>query len=415
MSDSLKDEGLYDQDRLERHVWLRQRATGLSRREVLKRIFAGAAGVAGAAAFGGFPVRAVAQEVSPIVKPTPDTLFRTLGTNRETLFEAFKGQGYSTPASLFFIRNHSVTPRLDHAAWKLSIFGDGVTSPRDFTFDDLLALPPVSVTKFIECAGNGRSFFDSQQGTRASGTPWRLGAVGVGEWTGVRLSELLLRAGLKSSAVDVQPEGLDPEIGTSGHVRRALSIQKALDDVLVVYGLNGDFLPPDHGFPARVLVPGWIGIANIKWVGRIEVSTTPLFSAWNTTQYRLFGDAYPESPTLSTQAPVKSAFELPFPATLKRGLHLITGRSWSAGGTIRQVDVSFDNGVRWRRAAVKQGGNKPQAWAEWQIAWPAQPGSYTLKARATDSLGNVQPVTVPFNNQGYQFWAIVNHPVTVTA
>src|SRR5690606_38781496 len=134
------------------------------------------------------------------------------------------------------------------------------------------------------CAGNGRAFFDTQQGTEARGTQWRLGAIGVAEWRGVPLSALLDRAGVRADAVDVMPEGLDPEVEDSGRVRRPLPVEKALDDVLVVYEMNGEPLPPDHGYPARLLVPGWIGIANIKWVGRIEVATEPLFSAWNTTQ-----------------------------------------------------------------------------------------------------------------------------------
>jgi sulfane dehydrogenase subunit SoxC len=162
----------------------------------------------------------------------------------------------------------------------------------------------------------------------------------------------------------------------------------------------------------RALVPGWIGIANIKWVGRIEVSETPLFSAWNTTQYRLFGDAYPDQPVLTTQT-VKTAFELPFPATLHRGWHVITGRSWSAHGFIRRVEVSFDGGKFWRPAYVHPHLTEPQAWAQWSINWPAAPGEYVLNARAIDSRGNTQPVEVPFNLQGYLFSAVVS-PVTVT-
>ncbi|MCW5625348.1 MAG: sulfite oxidase [Burkholderiales bacterium] len=417
MSDSLKNEAHYDQDRLERFVWAQQQTTGRSRRDILKQAFGLAATAASAGFLGNTASNAWAQSLPPIVKPTPADKFRTLGTNRETLFEAHKGQGYLTPASLFFIRNHTTTPRIDPAAWSLRIEGTGVTNPRSFTLDDLLAYPPVSLTRFIECAGNGRSFYATQQGANpaASGTQWRLGAIGVGNWTGVRLSTLLQAAGVKPSAVDVQPEGLDDIVSpTVGRVRRALPIQRALeDDVLVVYGLNGELLPQDHGFPARLLVPGWIGIANIKWIGRIEVSETPLFSAFNTTQYKYFGAAYPDEPVLTRQV-VKSAFELPFPATLPSGLNLITGRSWSANGTIARVDVSFDDGSTWRRAVIKQGGNGTQAWAEWQIPWVARTGTHALKARATDNLGNTQPDTVPFNTQGYLFSAVVRHPVNVT-
>lgn len=400
------NEADYDRDRIERHIHAEAARTGLSRRSIVRLLAAGAAGLTLS------PRSLRAQTPPTIVKPLPADKFRILGTNAETLFEAFKGVGYLTPASLFFVRNHTSTPRIDERSWRLTVSGSGVRRPLRLSYRDLLRFRSVTTTKLIECAGNGRSFFGSQQGTPASGSAWRLGAIGVGKWTGVRLSEILDYARVKRSAVDVQPEGLDAEVGANGHVRRAIPIEKALHDVLLVYGLNGKPLPPDHGFPVRVLVPGWIGISNIKWVGHIEVSEQPLFSAWNTTQYRLFGAEYPDQPVLTRQT-LKSAFELPFPATVPAGWHFLTGRSWSAHGSIRRVEVSFDGGKRWYDAYVDRHKNKPQAWAQWNIPWPARPGNHVLKARATDSRGNVQPETVPFNDQGYLFGAVVNHPVTV--
>jgi DMSO/TMAO reductase YedYZ molybdopterin-dependent catalytic subunit len=413
MNEHFSSEENYDAVRLEQHIWKQRRQNGWSRRRALKTLFGA---TIGGLALAGLPRRAFAQTPPPIVKPTPDSIFRTLSTNRETLFHAFKGKGYLTPASHFFVRNHTTTPIIDGETWSLSIEGAGVDTPTTFSLDDLLEFEPVTLTRAIECAGNGRSFFNTQQGQTVSGTAWRFGAIGVGEWTGVRLADLLDAAGVNASAVDVLPEGLDDPVGANGRVRRPIPISRALaEDVLVVYGLNGELLPPDHGYPARLLVPGWIGIANIKWLGRIEVTTSPVFTQWNTGQYRFFGNAtdYPGEPILTTQV-IKSAFELPFPATLKRGVNLITGRSWSAAGTIKQVDVSFDNGVTYKRASIKQGGNGHQAWAEWQIPWTSTVGSYTLKAKAIDNLNNTQPLTVPFNSQGYLFSAIAGHPVTVT-
>lgn len=410
MSNAMLSELDYDRDRLERYVHDQVRQTGLSRRRILQLLALGAGSIVTARERNAF-----AQATAPtIVKPTPEDKFRLLGTNVETLFEAFKGTGYRTPASLFFVRNHTSTPIIDQRTWRLTIEGSGVSRPLNLSLDDLKRLPSVTKTKAIECAGNGRSFFQLQQGTATSGTQWRLGAIGVGEWTGVRLADVLKRAKVKKTALDVQAEGLDAEVGSNGHVRRPIPIEKALDDVLLVYGMNGKPLPPDHGAPVRLLVPGWIGIANIKWVGRIEVSETPLFSAWNTTQYRLFGDEYPDEPVLTKQT-IKSAFELPFPATLPAGWHTLTGRSWSAAGSIRKVEVSFNGGECWWPAHVDCGknNNQKQAWAQWSIAWPATRGTYQLKARATDSAGNVQPVSVPFNTQGYLFSGIVDHPVTV--
>lgn len=405
--DSLKHEQTYDQDRRERRLHAAQRTLGLTRRQALTMLSASAAA-------GLLPVQARAQTAPAptTVKPLPADKFRVLGTNAETLWEAFRDSGYLTPASLFFVRNHTRTPTIDPDTYRLTVSGSGVRRPLSLRYDELLRLPAVYAVKAIECAGNGRSFFGTQQGFTPPGTQWRLGAIGVGAWKGVRLSHVLELAGLKRSAVDVQPEGLDPEVGTSGHVRRAIPIEKALDDVLLVYELNGKPLPPDHGFPVRVLVPGWIGIANIKWVGHIEVSETPLLSAWNTTQYRMFGEDYPDEPVLTTQV-VKSALELPFPATLQRGWQVLTGRSWSAHGAIKRVDVSFDGGRKWWPALINPLTNLPEAWTQWSFFWPAAPGNYKLKVRATDTRGNVQPTEVPNNDLGYLFGAVVDHPVSV--
>jgi len=413
MRNALKNEAQYDAERLDRAIWRLRRTESISRREALTRLGLSALGGAALAAGLSGSRRAFAQDAPPaVIKPTPEDTFRILNTNRETLWQAFKGQGYLTPASQFFVRNHTSSPSIDAATWSLRVEGSGVRNPIDLSYEDLLCFPTVTRTRAIECAGNGRSFYGTQQGTPASGTQWLLGAIGVAEWRGVRLSDILDRAGVTADAVDVMPEGLDPEVNTDGHVRRPIPIEKALDDVLVVFEMNGEPLPPDHGYPARLLVPGWIGIANIKWVGRIEVSTEPLFSAWNTTQYRFTGANYPDTPVVSRQVP-KSAFELAFPGTLTAGEQVLTGRSWSAEGSIRSVDVSVDGGATWRPAVIS-GRNVRQAWAQWSIPWQATPGEHVLKARATDTAGNVQPDTSLFNDNGYLFGAVVNHPVTVS-
>ena len=226
-------------------------------------------------------------------------------------------------------------------------------------------------------------------------------------WTGVRLSDVLDRAGLTRRALDVMPVGLDTMA-----VRRPIPVEKALArDTLLVYGMNGDVLPPDHGFPVRLLAPGWIGVANVKWVGSIEVSETALESQWNTTSYRLFGPDYPDAPLLTTQV-VKSALELPFPATLRRGPQRLDGRSWSGEGRITRVTVAFDDHGPWRPAQLDR-TNVSQAWRQWSIPWNARPGRHTIRVRAYDDRGNVQPTSVPFNEQGYLFGAVVAHPVTV--
>ena len=370
---------------------------GLSRRELL---LAAAAGVPLLAARP-----ATAQVAPPIVKPLPAAWFVNHGTNAEMRWDATRSFGHLVPNERFFVRNHTRTPRIDPATYRLHVDGPGVRRPLTLSLRDLERLPSRCIDVAIECAGNGRSFFASQQGTPASGTQWRLGAIGVARWRGVPLGEVLERAGLRRGAVDVLPEGLDDPYVTGGvdygRVRRPLPLGKALDDVLLAYEMNGRDLPPDHGAPLRLVVPGWIGIASIKWVGRLTVSDAPVTTAWNTRWY----------PGLSVQ-PVKSAFELGWDALLAAGRRtVLQGRSWSGHGAIRRVEVSTDGGARWRRADLR-GRNERDGWVRWELPWTPRPGAHTLLARATDRRGNVQPETVPFNEGGYQFWAVVRHPVT---
>ncbi|MEW9529742.1 sulfite oxidase [Microbispora sp. NPDC049125] len=357
----------------------------------------------------------------PIIKPLPPDLFAVHGASAEMRWEAMRGQGHLVPNDRFFVRNHTATPLIDLTTWRLRLHGSGLRSPRDLTYADLLALPATTVDCAIECAGNGRSFFGTQQGRPAAGTPWRLGGIGVARWRGVRLSAVLALAGLRGDAVDVLPSGLDPEYVDGGvnlgHVRRPLPVAKALGDVLLAYEMNGEPLPPDHGFPVRVVVPGWTGIASVKWVGDIEVSTTPLSSPWSTGMYRMFGPGSPPGggPPLTTQV-VKSAFELPWEAVLPAGrAHLLSGRSWSGTGRVTRVEVSDDRGASWRPARVRDTGHSA-AWVLWDAEWtPARPGPHTLMARATDETGAGQPLRTAYNTMGYLFDAIVEHPVTVVS
>jgi DMSO/TMAO reductase YedYZ molybdopterin-dependent catalytic subunit len=399
--------------------------SGYSRREVLKL---GVAGASVAAGIGHFArpglARAATVPSAPIVKPLPPEWFINYGTNAEMRWDSVAGLGYLTPNERFFVRDHTATPLIDAKSWSLSLWGDGLRgaptqdNPITLNYRQLRSLPSVEVPAFIECAGNGRSFFASQEGTPAAGTQWGLGAIGVAKWRGVRLAEILERARVLPGTVDVMPQGLDADYVTGGvdygHVRRPLPIAKAFKDAILAYEMNDEPLPPDNGFPVRLIVPGWVGIANIKWLGEIQVAKEPLFSYWNTTTYVLSGPDYPTSPPLTHQK-VKSAFELAFNATLPNQRQVLTGRSWSGRAPIRRVDISTDGGSSWRPARLRS-PNPRDAWVRWEFPWrPPGPGSYTLQARATDWTGQTQPATVPFNTGGYLFWAIVDHPVVVSA
>jgi DMSO/TMAO reductase YedYZ molybdopterin-dependent catalytic subunit len=423
MTEELLNEALYERTRAEQWQHTAAREHGLSRRQLLKIAAAGAPLLVGLGRGGPAQTARAAAAASPIVKPLPPEWFVNFGSNAEMRWDAAGDQGYAIANERFFVRDHTSTPAIDPTTWRLRVFGSGLRGRPDadhaveLRYDDLARLPRRTITSFIECAGNGRSFFASQEGTPAAGTQWGLGAVGVARWTGVPLAAVLERAGLRHDAVDVMPYGLDPTVVTNGvdtgHVRRPLPVAKAWRDALLALEMNGETLPLDHGFPARLVVPGWVGIASIKWVGQLEVSAQPLFSPWNTTSYRLTGPSYPpDQPPLTTQE-VKSAFELARGAELPAGRRqILRGRSWSGHGPIRRVDISTDSGAHWRPARLR-GPNLPGAWVRWELDWtPPAPGDYELLARAGDVTGVTQPDAVPFNDGGYLFWAVVRHPVT---
>jgi len=191
------------------------------------------------------------------------------GSNAEMRWEVMREHGYVVPNANFFVRNHTSTPLIDAQTWNLRVFGTGLRDPATpgnpvrFSYQDLLDLPARTVVSSIECAGNGRSFFTTQQDQTMTDTPWQLGAIGVAAWRGVPLSLVLERAGITRHVVDVMPYGLDPAYIVDGidygRVRRPIPVSKALDDVILAYEMNGVPLPPDSGYPVRVIVPYWAG------------------------------------------------------------------------------------------------------------------------------------------------------------
>lgn len=373
--------------------------------------------------------RPAAAGAPSILKPLPAARFTDFGTNAEMRWDSVDPQRYLTSQADLFVRNHTRTPVIDPATYRLRVFGDGLRTPRgesealSLSLRDLRALPHVQHTSVHECTGNGRSFFTTQQGQSVSGTPWTLGSVGTVTWEGVRLRHVLRRLGLSPDAVSIQATGLDDPFvsgGTDyGRVRRPFPVAKALDDAILAWGANGEDLLPDHGFPLRLVLPGWIGIASIKWLGSLEVATRELTSPWNTTFYRLTGGSYPAGSPPLTVNPVRSAFELPWGATVAAGAgRTLTGRSWSGAAPIARVEVSTDGGATWRRAALARDdkstapGDRGHGWTRWSVPWRPTAGEHQLLARATDEAGRTQPDVTPFNSQGYFFDAVVRHPVT---
>lgn len=381
----------------------------LTRRTFLHTLSAGGSAVLLGGCTRGPGTASAADSGAPWVKdPTP---FIQHPTNLETRLEDITG--FLTPNSLFFVRNHAPTPRIDPVTYRLRVEGNAIERSLDLTYDDLLALPSHTTIAYLECAGNWRGFFDTVVGRAASGGQWGTGAVGCASWTGISLASVLERAGVRSDATTVNLVGLD-----QGAFERPMPIEKALDrDTLLAYSMNGEPLPPDHGFPIRAVVPGWAGGSNIKWIGRIVVSSEQIWTKNNTTSYVLIGDDWPRDEYEPAQgAPittlnVKSALALPWPASLRAGSQRLRGFAYSPHGKIARVQWSIDGGG-WRNARILN-PVLPHAWVRFEIAWNATAGDHTMRVRATDELGNTQPDSVPFNEKGYLLNIPLPHPVQV--
>ena len=405
-------------------LWGLARQHGMDRRRFLQALTAGGA-AAGLAACGEPSVADSAaatvdadREATP--EPTPawfkDTspfVVHDDGKSLEARLENM--QGLITPVRYFFVRNNSVSLDVNVESWRLSIEGDAVTNPIQLTYDDIRQMPSRTLVSYLECAGNQRAMFDLVKGQKAKGTQWRTGGVGNGEWTGVPLRDVLRLAGVTDDAANVLLIGLDTESPEEGF-RRVVSAEKALhQDTLLAYGMNGEALPRDHGFPLRALIPGWVGSTNVKWLGRIVVSKSPIWTRNNTTSYVLIGDAYaPEgeaSGKVTTTQVIKSALALPWPAELAAEARRIHGFAHSPDGAIEQVEWSVDSGRTWKPVEALT----PQySWARFEFGWDPRPGEYTIMTRATDAAGNTQPEEIPFNEKGYLFNQPLPHPVRVT-
>jgi DMSO/TMAO reductase YedYZ molybdopterin-dependent catalytic subunit len=228
---------------------------------------------------------------------------------------------------------------------------------------------------------------------------------------GVRLRDLLEPAGITSAACEVMPEGLY-EI----HARRPMPLAKVCaDDTLVTVAMNGDVLPADHGFPARLVVSGWLGAASIKWLGRIEVSEHPVYLPWNTEDYILIGPDFPpdgpaRGPAITALA-ATSLVELPWPARARPEKQMIRGRAFAGENRVATVQYRVDDS-RWKDAPIAS-PVALAAWVRWQFSGNPQPGEQTLRVRATDDQGNTQPDSTSWNEQGYLQRSVLGHPVRV--
>ncbi|MCY3631766.1 MAG: sulfite oxidase [bacterium] len=419
VGDGEKDLGSWSEQ--SERLWELASDNGMPRRHFLALLIAGGAAAVVAACGGGgsssVPVTGSAvSTIDPAALFKDPTPFIQRGASLESRLELMPG--LITPNDLFFVRNNSTSVDLSVDDWSLVVEGDAVRQRLDLSFDDIRRLPSRSLVAFLECAGNHRVMFDRLQGRAADGTQWGRGAVGNGEWLGVSLADVLTLADLADDAVSVLLVGLD-EDSPEGGFQRVLPLEKALDpDTILAYGMNGEPLPRDHGFPLRAIVPGWVGSSQIKWLGRIVVSADPQWTRNNTTSYVLIGDDYsPEGEALGqvvTEQNIKSALALPWPARLDSGQHVVGGFAHSPHGRIHRVQWSEDGGASWRDSRVLD--PQPQySWAQFEFEWTATEGEHTIMTRATDAAGNTQPDRVPFNQKGYLFNQPLPHPIRVTA
>jgi DMSO/TMAO reductase YedYZ molybdopterin-dependent catalytic subunit len=304
-----------------------------------------------------------------------------------------------TPNEQFFVRSHFPVPKLDAATWRLKLEGL-VERPCELSLAEVLQLKSRTVSATIECAGNNRIFLSP----KVDGLQWELGAVGNAEWTGVPLAAVLERVGVQPGAVEVVFEGADsgklakPPSPGNIHYAHSIPLTKAFtSDVLLVHTMNGEPLTPAHGFPLRVVVPGWYGMASVKWLQRIVLVDRPFRGYFKSSDYTYWEQrpGLPMQLLPVTESEVKA--QIARPATREvvpaDSIYRVHGAAWAGEAEVTQVQISTDAGATWSNANLL-GQPVPYSWRFWEFHWrtPSQPGRATVLARAMDSRGRVQPL-----------------------
>jgi len=322
-----------------------------------------------------------------------------------------------TPLGLHYLLIHFDIPLVDASAWKLAI-GGLVERPLTLTLDDVTARPARTFAVTLECAGNGRALLSP----RGASQPWLYEAVGTAEWTGTPLAPLLREAGVRSGATEVVFTGLDR--GVQGDVEhlyeRSLTLDDALrDEVLLAYAVNGQPLPPQHGYPLRLIVPGWYGMTHVKWLQSVTV-VGEAFRGWQQEiGYRLQQSEDDAGTPVTRMLPRSLLVPPGIPDFFSRerfvpaGPCVLAGRAWSGWGRIERVEVSTDGGATWSDAECGDAVS-PYGWNGWRFEWDAGPGEYELCCRATDAAGNTQPLEPEWNLGGYCNNAVHRVHVTVS-
>ena len=320
-----------------------------------------------------------------------------------------------TPVGLHYLLTHYDVPEVNAESWSLLVRGERELS---LGLDELQARPRVELAVTMECAGNGRARLDP----RPVSQPWLLEAVGTARWGGTPLRPLLEEAGVGEGAVELLFTGVDrgSEGGDEQAFQRSLPVEEALrDEVLLAYEMNGAPLPPQHGFPLRLVVPGWYGMTNVKWLSEIAVLREPFSGYQQSWSYRVRQTEDEEGEPLSRMLPRSLLVPPGIPEFLTRerlvpaGEVVVQGRAWSGLAPVASVEVSADGGSTWAAAELEPEDGR-WAWRGWSYRWQAEPGSWVLCSRARDEAGNEQPLEPAWNLGGYANNAVQRVPVTVS-
>lgn len=309
-----------------------------------------------------------------------------------------------TPIGMHYLLTHFDIPQADGPAWLVSI-GGRVRRPLIISMDDVRARPAITMPVTMECAGNGRARLHP----RPLSQPWLAEAIGTAEWTGTPLRPLLEEASVEDDAVELVFTGADHGIqgGTEQDYERSLSIDDAMrDEVLLAYEINGQPLPPQHGFPIRLIVPAWYGMTSVKWLRRIT-AVAERFDGYQMNAYRVRQEADDAGVPVTRMQPRALMIPPGFPEfferrrTVEAGDVLLQGRAWSGWGSVERVEVSLDGGRGWNDAVLGDAVGE-FAWRPWTFEWAASAGEHELVVRATDERGDVQPVEQAWNHHGVE-------------
>jgi DMSO/TMAO reductase YedYZ molybdopterin-dependent catalytic subunit len=323
-----------------------------------------------------------------------------------------------TPVGLHYLLIHYDVPLVDPATWRLEA-GGAVANPLRLTLDALREWPAVELTSTMECAGNGRALFVP----RPLSQPWLTEAVGTATWRGVALATLLDEATPGSGALEVVFSALDRGVegGIEQRYERSLPLAEALTGgAVLAYEMNGAPLPPQHGFPLRLVVPGWYGMTNVKWLTSLTVVDEPFAGYQQTASYR-YRTSEDEAGRPVTRMRPRSLLAPPgMPDFFTRERIVegspvaVEGRAWSGHAPIARVEVSEDGGVSWMEARLTRDLDGPWAWVRFDLDWePPRAGAFSLCSRATDGTGATQPLEPEWNVGGYENNAVQLVPVTV--